>query len=59
MLRVLAEGAIIHHNELPMPAIWFGVITLGIMVALAFVTWSYRDVSHRHSHKAGSAQAEH
>lgn len=59
MLQLLAEGVIIHHTELPMPAIWYGVITLGLFGLLGFVTWSYRDVANRHAHKSGSAQAEH
>lgn len=46
-LILLAEGAIVHHNELPMPAILYGVIAMAGFIALALITWSYRDVSNR------------
>lgn len=46
-LILLAEGAIVHHNELPMPAILYGVIAMAAFLALALITWSYRDVSNR------------
>jgi len=36
----------------PFPAFVFGVIAMVIFIALAFVTWSYRDVANRHSHKS-------
>jgi hypothetical protein len=50
---VLAEAST--HVELPFPAIVFGIIAAVIFVALGFVTYSYRDVANRHSHKtAGS-----
>jgi hypothetical protein len=44
---VLLSEAIVHHNELPMPAILYGAIAMGLFIALGFVTWSYRDVSNR------------
>jgi len=37
-----------------MPAILYGVVAIGAFLALALVTWSYRDVSNRNparSHK--------
>ncbi len=46
-LILLAEGAIVHHNELPMPAILYGVIAMAGFLVLALITWSYRDVSNR------------
>jgi len=36
----------------PFPAFVFGVIAMVIFIALALVTWSYRDVANRHSHKS-------
>jgi hypothetical protein len=51
----LAEGAIVHQNELPMPAILYGIIAMGAFIALALITWSYRDVSNRNPRRAGRA----
>lgn len=49
-----AEGAIVHHNELPMDPFFYGVIAMGIFITLALVTWSYRDVSNRNLKRSGS-----
>lgn len=51
---VLAEAAT--HAELPFPPFVFGLIAATAFTALGLVTWSYRDVSNRHSQKtrAGS-----
>ena len=46
-LFFIAEDAIVHHTELPMPAILYGVIAMASFIALALITWSYRDVSNR------------
>jgi len=54
-----AEGVIVHYQEIPMEPVLYGVIALIVMVGLAIVTWSYRDVSNRHSHKSSSQQAGH
>jgi hypothetical protein len=56
---LISEGAIVHHAELPIPAILFGVIAMTTFLSLAFVTWSYRDVANRHSHKASTNKAHH
>lgn len=56
MLSLFTEGAIVHHNELPMPAIMFGVIAMSVFILLAFVVYSYRDVANRHDHKNPSSQ---
>ena len=53
-----AEGAIVHHNELPMDPFFFGVIAMGIFTVLAVVVWSYRDVSNRNLKRSG-AKASH
>ncbi len=45
-----AEGHVA-HIVYPFPAIVFGIIAMGLFLALAAVTWSYRDVANRHEHK--------
>jgi hypothetical protein len=47
----LAEGA----SELPFPTFVTGVIAMGIFILLGLVTWSYRDVANRHSHKSDNS----
>jgi hypothetical protein len=37
----------------------FAGVAAAIFVVLGLVTWSYRDVANRHSHKVGSAPADH
>jgi small-conductance mechanosensitive channel len=37
-------------------SIVFGIIAMGLFLALAAVTWSYRDVANRHEHKNSSSQ---
>ncbi len=60
MISLLAsEGAIVFEQELPIPAILFGVIAMTAFLSLAFVTWSYRDVANRHSHKEATSKAHH
>ncbi|MDG2496745.1 MAG: hypothetical protein P8M68_01000 [Aquiluna sp.] len=56
---LLAEGVIVHHSELPIPGILFGVIAFVTFLALGAVTWSYRDVANRHSHKTAGSKASH
>ncbi len=50
-----------HHvvNELWFPAFLFGVIMFAIFVALAAITFSFRDVANRHSEKAEAYAREH
>ncbi|MFM1994090.1 MAG: hypothetical protein RL537_779 [Actinomycetota bacterium] len=52
---LISEGAIVHHTELPMPAILYGVIAMATFLALAAVTWSYRDVSNRNPKRSERA----
>jgi hypothetical protein len=54
LLAVLAEEA---HDLAPMimEPIWFPIIAAGVFVALGIITYSYRDVANRHSHKAAAA----
>ena len=58
MISILLEEAIVHHNELPIPAILYGVIALAGFLALGAVTWSYRDVSNRNMRRSNQ-QAGH
>ena len=58
MISILLEEAIVHHNELPMPAILYGVIAMVGFLALGAVTWSYRDVSNRNMRRSNQ-QAGH
>jgi len=41
----------VHHElaELVLPIWAFPAIAAGVFLALGLITWSYRDVSHRHS----------
>lgn len=41
--------------ELVLPTWAFPAIAAGIFLLLAIVTWSYRDVSHRHNDKTSDA----
>ncbi len=59
MLSILASEAVVHHQELPIPAVMYGVIAMVVMLALAGITWSYRNVANRHDHKTSSQQAHH
>jgi heme/copper-type cytochrome/quinol oxidase subunit 2 len=45
--------------SLPFPAVFFGVIALGVFVLMGLVTWSYRDVANRHSHKVDDSKSNH
>lgn len=59
-LEILAREAEGHHGlELPIPAFFFGAIAFGIFIALALVTWSYRDVANRHDHKTKDSNSSH
>ena len=51
------------HTELPLPAWAYGVIAFVILMVLAFVTYSYRDVFRRrgdlqHANRTGTAGEE-
>lgn len=65
-MSVLATAALAaeeggHHvvNELWFPAPLFGVIILVAFVAMAAVTFSFRDVANRHAEKAAAYAREH
>ncbi|HAE74009.1 MAG: hypothetical protein ACI9SV_000055 [Aquiluna sp.] len=60
MISILfEEGVIIHHTELPIPGLMFGIIAFASFLVLAAITWSYRDVANRHSHKESGSRAGH
>lgn len=46
-------------NELPMPSFMFGVLALVFFLFLGAVTFTYRDVANRHSHKTGGQPTAH
>ncbi len=50
LMSILAEGG---HTavELPMSPFAIAGIALAVFLVLGVVTWSYRDVDNRHSHK--------
>jgi hypothetical protein len=58
VISILLEEAIVHHNELPIPAVLYGVIALVGFAALGAITWSYRDVSNRNMRRSNQ-QAGH
>lgn len=45
--------------ELPIPTWAYGVIAGGVFTALLLVTFSYRNVANRHSHKNPPADGHH
>lgn len=49
MLELLAEGAYVEYRELPIPTFAYGIIALGIFVALGIVTMSFMNVSNKHT----------
>lgn len=58
-MTAILTAPIIFHNDLPIPAAAFAIIGMASFVALALITWSYRDVANRHSHKSSDQQAHH
>jgi hypothetical protein len=56
LLALFTEGPFIQHSELPIPALMYGVIAIGVFILLAFVVFSYRDVANRHDHKHSGSQ---
>ena len=47
------------HVELPMPTWAFGAIAIVVFRLLLGVTWSYKDVANRHSHRSAADAASH
>ncbi|WP_053352959.1 MULTISPECIES: hypothetical protein [Leucobacter] len=58
-IAVAAEEG--HHvvNELPFPAIVYGIIAFAIFTVFAGVVFSFRDVANRHAAKAEAYAREH
>lgn len=50
---IIAAGEVV--NELPMPSLAYGLIFFVGFIALAVVTYSYRNVANRHRHKTMNA----
>lgn len=62
ILSVFKSAAESEHEAfvtLPFPAVWFGVIAMGVFILLGFITWSYRDVANRHDHKSSNSHSNH
>lgn len=57
MVTFLAAGEVV--TQLPIPGIFYGVIAFGIMGLFGAITWSFRDVANRNSHKGSSSEAQH
>jgi hypothetical protein len=57
-MSLLAVFAAEEHELAPMlmDPVWFGVVAGAVFLLLGFVTWSFRDVANRHSHKSGAAE---
>ncbi len=49
LATILAESE--HLSPIIMPPLVFAAIAFAIFLVLGIVTWSYRDVFHRHSEK--------
>ena len=47
------------HVELPIPTWAYGAIALAVFLVLGIVTWSYKDVANRHSHRSAPDAAAH
>lgn len=56
---ILASAAEEVHIQLPFPAIFFGVIGMGVFILLGLITFSYRDVANRHDHKSSNNSSHH
>lgn len=46
-------------NELPFPPYAYGVAMMVLFIVLGAITWSFRDVAHRHAEKAEAYAREH
>lgn len=55
LITTVAAAAEAEHELAPllMPAPMFGVVMAGVLLVLGLITFSYRDVANRHSHKTG------
>lgn len=47
-VAVVAAETTEHHTELPMPAIAYGAIIMGLLLLLMFVTIAFTSLGHRH-----------
>ncbi|MEY2737406.1 MAG: hypothetical protein RL683_524 [Actinomycetota bacterium] len=56
-MQYLAEEAT--HWVSPFPTVVFGIIAMAVFVLMGLVTWSYRDVANRNSHKSNDSKGHH
>ncbi len=59
MTNVFASVEEAEHTVSLLDTLPVGLAAMGIFIALAFVTWSYRDVANRHDHKSGNSEGHH
>ncbi|GAA3681664.1 hypothetical protein FB459_2766 [Yimella lutea] len=47
VLTIVAEGDVppLHHNELPMPHLMYGLIALAVFALMFGILWSFRNTS--------------
>lgn len=57
LLTVLAAEEAHELAPMIMDPIWFPIIAATVFLALGLVTFSFRDVAHRHHHKTGGTAA--
>ena len=55
MIRHIAEAA----SQGQFPTVIFGGIAMSIFLLLGWITWSFRDVANRQSHKSDDSQGHH
>lgn len=47
-ILVVASETTEHHTELPMPALAYGGIIMGVLLVLMFATIAFTSLGHRH-----------
>ncbi|MBG6218107.1 apolipoprotein N-acyltransferase [Arthrobacter sp. CAN_A6] len=45
----ILAGEVVEHTELPMPAVAYGAIVMGILLLLMLITASFANLGNRHS----------
>lgn len=59
MSHFLAAAEAAEHTLGFWDNVGFGLVAFAIFSLLGFITWSYRDVANRHSHKSGNSSSHH
>lgn len=58
-MSFVAAAAELTEHALPIPAFTYGVIGAIGFIVLGFVTWSFRDVAHRHGENIDPQAGDH